>query len=178
MKILPTVSTVVKGLRSEQAPKLLENIAKQINTPLNAQKMKTGIFEGWLVGLDDAGRFIATRGSKLPNGNFGTQSAYGFVEQGTYSQFVSELGGKTERGFFTELVNNLGLKFNMDRTKTGFVEGKPFAIEYDTGRFITAMKEKVRNGWGVQGQVGRVEGFNASKEVPKEALLSFKINKK
>lgn len=171
MKILPTVSTVVKGLREEQAPKLLEGIAKQIDTPLNVQKMKTGIIEGRLVGIDDVGRFVATRGEKLPNGNFGTQSVYGYVEPGRYSNVVSEIGGRTERGFFTELINNLGLNFNMSRTKTGIVNGNPYAIDYDTGCFLTAIKEKLASGWGVQGQLGKVEGFSASKEVSKEALL-------
>ena len=178
MKILPTVAFVVKGLRQEQAPKLIQSIAKQSGIEINPKTLKTGIFENHLVGIDDAGRFIATQGSKLPNGNFATMSRYGYLESGCYSKIISETGAKTERGFFSELVSKLGLNFNMGRTKTGLVNGKPIAIEYDTGRFVTATKEQLtKEGWATTGQIGKIEGV-ISKEVPKEDLLAFNIIKR
>lgn len=170
MAIEKIVSSVIRGLNREQAPKLIQSIARQGNLALDARTLKTGVIGNYLVGCDQAGRFIATQGSKLPNGNFGTISRYGNIE-GSYLKIVSENGGKTERGFFEELVNKLKLNFNMDRTKTGVVNGTPIAIEWDSGRFVIAtMKEKLPNGeFGVNGQIGKIEG-TLNKEVPKEHL--------
>ena len=170
MAIQKVVTSAIKGLNRGQYPKLIQSIAKQSNLALDTRTLKTGVIGDYLVGSDQAGRFIATQGSKLPNGNFGTISRYGNIE-GSYSKIVSENSGKTERGFFEELVNKLKLDFNMGRTKTGMVNGTPIAIESDTGRFVTAtLKEKLPNGeLGVNGQIGKFEGI-ISKEVPKEHL--------
>lgn len=176
IKKVQAVETAVKGLRTEQASKLITNIGEQLRFAINPRTLKTGVVEGRLVGQDHTGRFIATQGEKLLNGNFATNSAYGYIEPQMYSKIISENAAKTERGFLTELIEQMGLKFNMGRTKTGIVNGQPFAIEYDTGRFITATKEGLSSeGMRTQARIGRVEGFSASKEVPKEALLSFKI---
>lgn len=172
------VSSVVRGLSQKQAPKLLQGIARQIDVPINIERLKTGIVNGYLVGIDDAGRFIATHGERLPNGNFGTQSCYGLLDSGGYSKIISEFGGKTQKSFFAELSEKLGKPFNMSRTKIGFVNGKQFGIDYESGRFILANQiEQIPKGeLGVCGQTGVVQGFGISKEIPKSELLSFRIN--
>ena len=166
-----SLETAVKGLRQDQAPRLIQNIGEQLRFAINPKTIKTGVVEGHLIGQDHTGRFIATKGSQLVNGNFATNSIYGYVEPQMYSKIISENAAKTERGFLTELINKMGLNFNLGRTKTGLVNGKPFAIEYDTGRFISATKEGLsKEGVLTTARLGRVEGFSASKEIPKEFL--------
>ena len=173
------VSEVVTGLQTGQAPKLIQNIAKQLDIPINSRTLKTGIVDEYLVGMDHTNRFIATQGYKLKNGNFGTQSNYGYLEPKLYSSLIPESNAQTERDFCLALINKSGLNFNVGRTKTGVVNGNPFAIEYDTGRFLTATKESLTNeGWRTTSQIGRIEAFNLSKEVPKNELLSFTIKPK
>ena len=176
----PTILTdlTVTGLKQVQRGKLLKSIARQINIPLNGDRLKIGVIEDFLVGLDDAGRFIAARGTKMNNGDYATVSRFGVLDKGGYSKVISENAGKTERGFFAELAEQLKLSFDMNRTKTGTFQGNPIAIEYDTGRFITATKEQLKSGEiGVTGLTGKIEG-TASKIVPQKDLMAMKITKR
>lgn len=177
MRILSTVSTVVKGLRKEQAPKLLESIATQCRVQLEKNTLKTGIFEDFLVGIDANGRFIATRGEKLANGDFGTVSRFGKIDSGAYSKIISETSEKNHKGILERLSAQIGFPMNMDRTKIGMINGKLFGID-DNGRFIFSQLEPLTNGKiGTISRTGIVEG-TASKVVPSSDLLSFKIIKR
>lgn len=178
MKILPTVSTVIKGLREEQAPKLFESLARQIEIPLNTNRLKTCIIGEHLVGIDDAGKFIATQGQKLKNGDFSTVSRFGRIDSGAYSKIISGISEKNHKEFIEKLAEKIGFSMNKNRTKTGMIDGKLLGIEYDTGRFISSKIEPLTNGcFGTVSKTGQIDGV-ASKVVPLEDLLSFKITKR
>lgn len=180
MKIMKkNIESVVEGLHQYQVQKFFENLSKQLSFPINISKMKTGIVEGRLLGIDDAGNFIASSGHRLPNGDIATISNFGTCVSG-----CSKVVPKEDRLSLSDILKSLVKQFkndkyalNIDRTKTGTIAGKPFCYD-DKGNFISvAHQEVLPNGSiGTISSIGKFETA-VSKIVPKTALPMFNIKK-
>ena len=175
--IRPLVNETVTILTQKQVPKFFQSLAKQIEIPLNCSRIKTGVIAKNLVGIDDTGWFIASQGSILPRGDIATTSSFGYIESGMFSKIVPKNKSSNIKEYFANLSEQLKLSFDMNRTKTGTIDGKLFAID-DTGRFISSKRELLPNGdWGTISQVGKVEGV-ASKIVPQKDIATMTITKR
>ncbi len=164
------ISSAVEGLFCSQEKKLLSSISKELKFPINIERTKTGVFDKWLVGIDDTGKFIATTGSRIPSGDFATISRTGMLQNGIYSKVVKADVGKNIHDFFRNLSEQMGLKFDFNRTKAGKIGNRLYCEDYTNGNFIAATREVLSNGdFGVVARHGIVEN-SASKVISKTSL--------
>ena len=169
---MKNLQAIIEGLTSKQLPAFFENLAKQLNFPLNTSRLKTGIVEGRILGIDDVGNFIVTSGTRLKNGDIATISNLG-TRFGVGSKVVPKDAAVTERGFLESLATQFksaGHDMNVDRMKTGIVGGNRVGID-DTGRYIqTTFSEKLADGsYGTISTYGKMESA-CSKIIPGGAL--------
>ena len=170
-------SAIIEGLTQQQLPAFFGNLARQLNIPLNTSRLKSGVVADRILAIDDAGRFIAAKGTRLKNGDIGTICNFGTCN-GSFSKEVPANLNPERRGFIESLAEQLkpsGHVMNLDRTKTGLVDGHAFGYD-DAGKYIFTRSVEMHKGtYGVVGTVGKFESA-ASKVVPKSALNSGSLS--